>query len=174
MEGLGRLLMIALIYSYNTQKTANVAKEIKQLYTSNDITEINAEQIDGKTFQSFKYMILGVPTWFDGELPNYWDEFIPELETLDLKGKKIALYGNGDQIGYPENFVDAIGVMAEILEKRGAIIVGETSTKGYSFESSRAIKDAKFLGLAIDFENQSEMNTKRIKDWILELRKHFV
>jgi len=166
--------MIGLIYSYNTQKTANVAKEIKQLYTAQDITEVNAEQIDGKTFQSFKYLILGVPTWFDGELPNYWDEFVPELETLDLKGRKIALFGNGDQIGYPENFVDAIGVLAQILEKRGAQIVGHTSTKGYTFESSKAVEDDKFLGLAIDFENQSEQNTPRIKDWIQELKKHFV
>ena len=166
--------MIGLIYSYNTQKTANVAKEIKQLYTTKDITEVNAEQIDGKTFQSFKYLILGVPTWFDGELPNYWDEFVPELETLDLKGRKIALFGNGDQIGYPENFVDAIGVLAQILEKRGAQIVGHTSTKGYTFESSKAVEDDKFLGLAIDFENQSEQNTPRIKDWIQELKKHFV
>ena len=165
---------IALIYSYNTQKTANVAKEFKELYGSSTIDELNAEQINGKTFLSYDSLVLGVPTWFDGELPNYWDEFVPELETLDLKGKKIALFGNGDQIGYPENFVDAIGVLAEILESRGAKIIGYTSTEGYSYESSRAVKNGKFQGLAIDFENQSELNTKRIKSWVTELKKEFV
>jgi flavodoxin I len=165
---------IGLIYSYNTQKTANVAKEFKELYGASAIEEMNAEDVNGKIFTSFDNLVLGVPTWFDGELPNYWDEFVPELETLNLKGKKIALFGNGDQIGYPENFVDAIGVLAEILEARGAKIVGHTSIEGYSYESSRAVKNGKFQGLAIDFENQSELNTKRIKAWVTELKKEFV
>ena len=55
-------------------------------------------------FLSHKNMILGVPTWFDGELPNYWDEFVPAIEDLDLKGKTIAIYGLGNQVEYPENF----------------------------------------------------------------------
>ena len=164
---------IGLIYSYNTQKTANVAKEFKELFGATAIDEINAEEINGASFTMFNNLVLGVPTWFDGELPNYWDEFVPELETLDLKGKKIALFGNGDQIGYPENFVDAIGVLAEILESRGAKIVGYTPTDGYSYESSRAVKNGQFQGLAIDFENQSELNTKRIKSWVTELKKEF-
>ena len=71
-------------------------------------------------------------------------------------------------------FVDAIGVLAEILEARGAELVGQTSTEGYSFESSRAVVGGKFQGLAIDFENQSELNTKRIKSWVIELKKAFV
>lgn len=164
---------IALIYSFNTQKTKNVAQEIKDTFGSSDIVEINAEEINGKTFSSYDNLILGVPTWFDGELPNYWDEFVPELETLNLKGKKIALFGNGDQVGYPENFVDGIGVMADIVELRGADIVGETSIDGYSFEKSKALRDNKFLGLAIDFENQADLNTKRIKKWVEQLKKEF-
>jgi flavodoxin I len=44
-----------------------------------------------KTFLSYDNLILGVPTWFDGELPNYWDEFVPALEDLDLKGKTVAI-----------------------------------------------------------------------------------
>ncbi|HCC30402.1 MAG TPA: flavodoxin, partial [Marinilabiliales bacterium] len=75
-------------------------------------------------FHDYENFILGVPTWFDGELPNYWDEFIPELEEADLKGKTFALYGAGDQKGYPENFVDAMGILAELLEKRGGKIIG--------------------------------------------------
>ena len=165
---------IGLIYSYNTAKTINVAKEFKELYGNSAVEEVNAEDINGEKFTSYRNLVLGVPTWFDGELPNYWDEFVPELETLDLKGKKIALFGNGDQVGYPENFVDAIGVLAKILEARGAEIVGYTSTEGYSFEGSRAVKNGKFQGLAIDFENQSELNTKRIKGWVNDLKKEFV
>jgi flavodoxin I len=161
----------AIIYSYNTQKTAQSAKEIKKFFKPFDVDDINAEDINGEKFMQYDLLVLGVPTWFDGELPNYWDEFVPELETLDLKGKTIAIFGNGDQIGYPENFVDGIGVLAEILEARGAKIVGETSAEGYTFEQSLAFKDGKFKGLALDFENQSDLNTKRIKEWVEGLKK---
>lgn len=165
---------IALIYSFNTKNTSNVAKEIKKAFgTAVKIDEINAESIDGNTFLKYTNLILGVPTWFDGELPNYWDEFLPELETLDLHGKNIAIFGLGDQVNYPENFVDGIGIMAEIVSNLGANMVGYTSAEGYSFESSRAYLIGKFCGLAIDIENQSQFNSSRIKKWVEQLKKEF-
>jgi flavodoxin I len=165
--------MIALIYSFNTRNTIKAAKEIKAAFGKTSIEELNAEEINSKKFQKYKYLILGVPTWFDGEIPNYWDEFVPELQTMNLKGKKIAIFGNGDQVGYPDNFVDGIGIMARILESLGATIVGETSSKGYTFEKSQALKKDKFLGLALDFENQLNLNKKRINDWVEQLKKEF-
>jgi flavodoxin I len=118
-------------------------------------------------------LVMGVPTWFDGELPNYWDEFVPALEDMELKGKKIALFGLGDQKGYSENFLDGVGVMAEILESQGATLVGFTSMEGYEFESSRAQRGNLFAGLAIDFENQGSMTKKRVADWVDQLKKEF-
>jgi flavodoxin I len=163
---------IAIIYSFNTRNTSIVAKEIKKVYGPG-LDELNAEEINGERFLKYDYLILGVPTWFDGELPNYWDEFVPELETLNLKGKKIALFGNGDQVNYPENFVDGIGILGSILEKKGAVLVGFTSTEGYTFEKSKAVRDGKFIGLALDIENQNKLNAKRIKGWVEGLRKEF-
>jgi flavodoxin I len=164
----------AIIYSYNTNHSKQVAKEILENFGSSEIEEINAEDINGEKFLSYDNLILSTPTWFDGELPNYWDEFVPEIETLNLKGKKIAIFGTGNQIDYPENFLDAVGILADILELRGADIVGQTPIEGYTFERSKAISNGKFIGLAIDFENQSELNTKRIKAWVSDLKKQFV
>jgi flavodoxin I len=164
---------IALIYSFNTQKTTQVAKHIIELFDKGSVEELNAEEINGEKFISYDYLILGVPTWFDGELPNYWDEFLPDLKELNLKGKKIAIFGNGDQKEYPENFVDGIGIMAEILEKRGAKIIGHTSLEGYLYDHSRAIRDNKFLGLAIDFENQAKQMPVKVSEWVTLLKKEF-
>lgn len=164
----------AIIYSFNTKKTAKVAERIKEAFNDEKVVPVNAEEITKDEFTSYDQIILGVPTWFDGELPNYWDEFVPELEDVDLSGKKIALYGLGDQKGYPENFLDAVGIMAEILEARGATLVGFTSTEGYSFESSRAVRGNQFAGLAIDYENQGSMNKERVSGWVSALKKVFV
>lgn len=164
---------IGLIYSFNTNKTSQIAKKILENFSANEIEEVNAEEITEEKFKSFDNMILGCPTWFDGELPNYWDEFVPAIEDMKLKGKKIAIFGNGDQKGYPENFCDAVGLMAEILEQRDAVIVGFTSTEGYTFESSKAIRGDKFCGLTLDFENQAKLNKKRVEDWCAQLKKEF-
>ncbi len=164
---------IAIIYSFNTNKTSLAAKKIAEAFGSDNVEMINAEDITPEKFIAYDKLILGVPTWFDGELPNYWDEFIPALEDLDLNGKKIAIFGNGDQKGYPENFVDAIGIMANILEKCGAKLVGFTSVEGYSFESSKARRGNQLAGLALDFENQGKLINQKINAWVDQLKKEF-
>jgi flavodoxin I len=164
---------IGLFYSYNTKKTAQAAKKIAEILGEKVVDQINAEETTESLFKKYDNLILGVPTWFDGELPNYWDEFIPELMDINLKGKRIAIFGAGNQLGYPENFVDGIGIMADILEKQNAKIVGFTSTEGYTFESSKAKRGEKFAGLALDFENQAAKNKERIAKWCEQLMKEF-
>jgi len=163
----------AIIYSFNTKKSGKIASQIKEAFDDPSIDMVNAEEINGPTFLSYDNLILGVPTWFDGELPNYWDEFVPELEDLKLKGKRIALYGLGDQKNYGENFIDGVGIMGEILESCGASLVGLTSVSGYEFEHSRALRGDHFIGLAIDFENQGTKNKARVASWVEQLKKEF-
>lgn len=137
------------------------------------IEAVNVETLTEEQFLSYDNLILGVPTWFDGELPNYWDELGPALEDMNLKGKYVAMFGLGDQVNYAENFLDALGIMAVLLESRGAKIVGHTSAKGYTFESSKALRGNQFLGLAIDFENQANKNKERVSAWVEQIKKEF-
>lgn len=163
----------AIIYSFNTKKSGKIAEKIKEEFNDDAIEMVNAEEINEEIFGAYDQAILGVPTWFDGELPNYWDEFVPALEDMDLKGKKYAIYGLGDQKGYPENFQDAIGIMADLLEEQGAEIVGFTSTEDYTYERSRGVRGNQFVGLAIDYENQASKNKSRIAAWVKELKEKF-
>lgn len=163
----------AIIYSFNTKKTGKIAERIKEAYGEDQVEMVNAEDITEEKFLGFEQIIMGVPTWFDGELPNYWDEFVPALEEMDLSGKKIALFGLGDQKGYPENFLDGVGIMAEILEKQGANLIGFTSTEGYEFEHSQACRGDQFTGLAIDYENQGSMNKERVSAWVDQIKNEF-
>ncbi len=164
---------ISLIYSFNTNNSKKIAEKIAAQFGEKDIEIFNAEALTKEQFLANENLILSVPTWFDGELPNYWDEFVPALEELELKGKKVAIFGMGDQEGYPENFLDAVGTMAALVEKQGAKVVGHTSNEGYKYEKSKAAVGDKFLGLGIDEENQSKLTEKRITDWVADLKKAF-
>ena len=163
-----------IVYSFNSTKTAKAAEKIIDAFGPDfNIVQVNAEELTEELFLSFTNLILGVPTWFDGELPNYWDEFVPALEDLNLKGKTIAIYGLGNQVEYPENFGDAVGIMAELVQERGAKLIGFTSAEGYKYEFSRALIEDKFMGLLLDQETQPRQSKERIEKWVTDLKSQF-
>ncbi|PID93592.1 MAG: flavodoxin [Bacteroidetes bacterium] len=161
---------IAIICSFNTIKSKRVAEIILEKLGKDQAELVNAEELTTEKFLSYKRAILSIPTWFYGELPNYWDEFVPAIEEEDLTGYTYHIYGLGDQKKYPYNFVDAIGVMATFLEERGATIEGAVESKGYTFEESKALRpDGLFYGLPLDDDNEAEKTEERITNWLKNL-----
>ncbi|MCE4566555.1 flavodoxin [Maribellus sp. CM-23] len=163
----------AIIYSFHTQKSKKVAEKITEAFGKDKLEAVNAEELTKEIIEKYDHFILSAPTWFDGELPNYWDEFVPDLEEMDLSKKSFAIFGLGDQKGYPENFCDAIGLLADILEGCGAKIVGQTSVEGYTYEASRAQRGDKFIGLPLDQENQARLTKDRVGKWVEKLKEEF-
>jgi flavodoxin I len=159
------IMKTAIIYSHSATKTKQAAKHIKEAFEK-QIDDIDVDGLNPDDLKKYDLLILGAPTWFDGELPHYWDELVPAIEDLNLKKQKVAIFGNGDQVKYPENFGDAVGLLAEVFESAGATTIGKTSTEGYTFEASKAIRDGEFAGLILDFENQSKLNKSRAKTWV--------
>jgi flavodoxin I len=163
-------MKIAIVYSHSAKKTSQVAKEITALF-DNKVVDFNVDTLDVNSLASFDLLLLGAPSWFDGELPTYWDELVPAIEKTKFNKTKIAIFGNGDQVGYPENFGDAVGLLAEVFQNSGAKIIGQTSIEGYKFQSSKALENNQFLGLVLDFENQKSKNKTRIQDWVISIKE---
>lgn len=69
--------------------------------------------------------------------------------------------------------MDALGILEEKISELGGATVGYWSTDGYDFSESRAVQNGKFVGLAIDEDNQPELTEKRIKAWAAQLKKEF-
>lgn len=164
---------IGLFYGTSSGKTATVATKIKKAFGDTKVDLIPIEQAGQNEFKTYDLLIVGTSTWFDGELPTYWDEIIPELTPLDMKNKKVAIFGLGDQVNYPDNFMDGIGILAEAFESTGAILVGSYTSEGYHFNQSRALRKGRLLGLAIDVENQPDKTDARIKEWVEQLKTEF-
>lgn len=164
---------IGLFYGGATTKTSVVAFKIQEAFGEKLVELIPVENASGKTFEEYDNIIAGASTWFDGELPTYWDEILPEIEAASLSGKKVAIFGLGDQKHYPDNFVDGIGLLADSFTNSGATLVGFTSIEEYTFNTSRAVKEGKFLGLVLDIENQSDKTEARVLKWVEQLKKAF-
>lgn len=160
---------IGLFYATKADKTSWVAKKIQEAF-GEEAEAVEVEDALQSDFEAYDRLIVGASTWFDGELPTYWDELLPELEPLNLKGKKIALFGLGDEVHYPDNFADGLGILAELFEKAGATLVGLTSTEGYTFRKSRALRHDKWCGLVVDLDNHSEQAEKKIGEWCKQVK----
>ena len=85
----------------------------------------------------------------------------------------MAYFGTGDQVGYAENFQDAMGILEAKISNLGGETVGYWSTDGYEYEASKADQGGKFVGLALDEDNQSELTDERIKSWTTQLKSEF-
>jgi flavodoxin I len=165
---------IGLFFGTTTGKTESVAETIQQEFGGDDvITMYNIIDVEASDFDDYQCLIIGCPTWNIGELQSDWEGFFPELDDIDFSGKKVAYFGTGDQVGYADNFMDALGILEEKISEQGGTTVGYWSTDGYEFSESKAVKNGKFVGLAIDEDNQSELTDERIKTWVAQMKKEF-
>jgi len=159
-------MKIGLIYGSDTGYTDQVSNGIKSYFENFNITQHEIHLIDKKTILMYDFLIFGVPTWNIGELQSDWDYYFEEFKKINFSGKLIAIFGLGDQIGYEDNFVDGIGILAKEIIKNNGKIIGEWSSKGYEFKKSKGLKDENnFYGLAIDEDNQYDQTEERIKKW---------
>ena len=96
-----------------------------------------------------------------------WESHWDAMENLDLTGKQVALYGLGDQVGYPKWFQDALGYLWAKVRTQGASTVGAWPNEGFEFEDSKALSsdEKMFVGLPLDDENQLEVADDYIDQW---------
>ena len=165
---------IGLFYGTQTGNTESAAEMIQKEFGGDDVVTLHdmAEAEDGD-FANYECLIIGCPTWNIGEMQSDWEGFFDELDNIEFGGKKVAYFGPGDQMGYADNFQDAIGILEEKISGLGGTTVGYWPTDGYEFNESKALRDGKFVGLALDDDNQPELTEKRIKEWVSQLKKEF-
>ncbi|HAS80202.1 MAG TPA: flavodoxin [Fusobacteriaceae bacterium] len=144
------------------------------------VAEILGKELDAEVvpisqgienIENLDLILLGSSTWGYGELQDDWGDKIDSLKEINLSGKKIGLFGTGDQESYSDTFCDSLGIIAEAVRDAGGEIIGMTSKEDYNFVDSKALEDDKLVGLAIDINNQDELTIPRIQDWVDQLKK---
>lgn len=162
---------IGLFYGPEGGNVERVAKLIVEKIGIDKIEIHKIKDIEADVLAQYSNIIMGISTmgkhtWSSNNTGNDWDVFFPKLSGLDLKGKKIALFGLGDHIAYADFFVDSLGDLAESITATGADIVGEVSEEGYEFNESRAFKNGKFVGLPLDEDFEDDMTEERVDNWL--------
>jgi flavodoxin I len=130
---------VGIYFSTSTGNTETVAGYISKAaggLSFDDIGDAKDEEILGRNA-----LIVGAPTWHTGadeqRSGTSWDNWLYDvLPKLDLKDKKVAIFGVGDQQSYGDNFCDAAGELYDLFAAKGCKIYGLTSQDGYDHGKS--------------------------------------
>lgn len=172
---------IGIYFGTDTGRTRRIAKLIAQKLDgwadAHAQAPLNINRVTLDDFLAHDVLILGAPTYGDGELPGLatglaqesWAEFLPRLEGLNMRHQTVALFGLGEQEKYGHAFVDALILLHDAVTACGARIIGAWPIDGYTFTASQAVVDGRFVGLALDQLGQPALSEARIDAWLRQL-----
>ncbi len=165
---------IGLFYGGSSKgSTMKVAMRIGEVLGPENVSLHNIAESKPADIEKYQNIILGTSAWGIGEMHRDWEIFIDKLAEVDFSGRKVALFGLGDQKLYPESFVDGMGTIFCRLPDK-SVVIGRWPLDGYTYYFSTAEKDGAFVGLAIDEDSQPELTERRIKEWVEILKKEFI
>lgn len=167
---------IAILY---WGKGGSVEKAAHVVFNQFDPQEADLFALDGfdtENVANYELVILGGSTvgaesWEETTNDNLWNQFFRKIEGKDLSGVTFAIFGLGNQVLYPANFVDALGIFHEALSKTNGRIIGNWPTEGYKFTESDGLQKDNFFGLALDEDTQSGLTQERSQKWTDMLKK---
>lgn len=160
---------VGIFYGSDSGNTQTICEKIASKL--GDAELIDVAKASKEQLQSFDNLILASSTYGSGDLQTDWEDFIGSLSEADFAGKTIALVGLGDQDTYSDTFCDSLYHLYD--KAKGGKIIGQTSVDGYTFDDSKAIEGGKFVGLAIDEDNQDDLTESRLEAWVNEIKSQF-
>ena len=169
---------IGLFFGPLNGSVQRVAEKIEAALGEQNVEMISVNDASVSDLEKFNKIIFGISTvgneTWDSEYSNTdWSKFFPAISKVDYSGKTIAIFGLGDHLTYPRQFVNAMGILAKELLKNGATIVGKVDPSAYEFDESEAIVDGMFVGLPVDEDFQPELTNERIFNWADNIKPAF-
>ena len=157
----------------NVERTAN---QIYNLFDPETIDISDVVSFDVNNLGKYELMILGHSTigaedWQEAKADNEWNAFFRRLEGIGKTNIIAASFGLGDQVLYPDHFVDSLGIYKEEMDNMNIPTIGSWPTAGYKYTDSDGEKDGAFFGLALDVDNEPELSQERMEKWTSEIKK---
>ncbi|UZJ42625.1 flavodoxin [Prosthecochloris sp. SCSIO W1101] len=157
----------AIFYGSSTGVAESVAEKLAEKLNA---SILNVADNPTSELTNHDVLIFGTSTTGFGELQDDWASFISEVKDADLTGKTIAIFACGDSASFSDSFVGSMDEIYKEIKDKDCDIIGFTETDGYDFNESPSVHDGKFVGLAIDDMNQSDLTDERIDNWVSLLK----
>ncbi len=136
-------MSVAIYFATTTGKTEDIADRLHGMLSGTEAPKDISDLDDMSELADHDAIICGIPTWNTGadseRSGTAWDSMLDEISELDLKGKKVAIFGLGDSSTYTENYCDAMEELHRYFQQSGATMVGYVSKNNYTFDESKSL-----------------------------------
>ena len=136
---------VHVIYGSTTGMTEVVANKIAAAL---GCAAVNINAADAAAFDA-ELLVLGSSTWGVGDLQDDWAAKLDEVKG-NFAGKKVAVFGLGDSIGFADSFCMAAETLATAAKDAGATLVGDV--------------------LKLDDTNEADQTDGKIAAWVETLK----
>lgn len=160
---------IGIFYGSTTGYTADVANRIAKALGVEMKDVHDVANTEPSKLGDYDIILLGSSTWGNGDMQENWEDFIQGAQSMYLKGKKIAVFGCGDE-NMTDTFCNAVGEIYRRMQGTEATFIAPFNTDGYDFSASEAIVDGKCVGLVLDEVNHADLTDTRIAEWVKEIK----
>ena len=144
---------VGFVYGSYTGVTEEITHDMASKIEADDIEVIEVCNADTKDFGRFDLLMLGLSTWYDGDLQSDWEDYFDTFKTID--------------------FTNLI-VLAQVVLENGGTIIGNWPSKDYDFSASKALKDEHtFYGLALDEDNEPQKSPGKIETWLTQVQQEY-
>ncbi len=117
---------VSIIYGTNMGKTELLAYIVRQVLNDEGIEcdLYDVKEATKKDMLASEVTVLGCSTWTGGELQEDFIPFEAEMRTLDLEGRKAAVFGPADSIF--SEFGRSVDVLEKTLIRSGAKLIADS------------------------------------------------
>lgn len=167
-------MKVGILYSTVTSSSEKYARMICDKLADRPADLADIAHVSPPAIAAYEALIVGAPTLNtaadDRRTGTPWDDFLADaIADVELTGKPVAVFGHGDAAHYPNNFCDAIEELHDKFQQQGANMIGYTTTESVNYESSKAVRNGKFLGLPLDVSGSPDDAEQRITDWCSQI-----
>lgn len=152
-----------VVFGSSTGTCEGIANEIAGKL---GVEAVNVQDFDADKVAENDNLLLGTSTWGVGEVQDDWYDGLKVIKGADLSGKTVALFGCGDSCSYSDSFCGGMAELYSAVKEAGAKVIGEVDAADYTYDDSEAVQDGKFVGLALDNDNEESKTAERIDAWI--------
>jgi flavodoxin I len=163
---------VAVVYGSSFGDTARVAEVVARALSAQLEQPVRLHDVatlDVAGLRGLDLLVVGSSTWHLGELQADWDAVFDEIEGAAWTGTRVALFGTGDPSGYPDTFADALGILADAFAAGGAGLLGAWPAAADAPRASRARRGDRFVGLALDADDDPDRHAEVVEEWCAQL-----
>ncbi len=138
-----------------------------------DVVSFDINKLDDYELMILGHSTIGAEDWQEAKADNEWNAFFRRLENHGTNNINAASFCLGDQILYPDHFVDSLEIYKNEMEKMEIETIGQWPTEGYKYTDSDGEEDGMFFGLALDVDNEPDLTVTRIRQWTDQIKNEF-